>query len=65
MEIREVSREKYKKKFETKKEHIEIVIQEIEFIDEKTYQQFKKKMCKNDNYFDIKEWCGILKHRKE
>lgn len=25
-------------------------------IDEKTYQQIKKKMCKTDDYFSIEEW---------
>ena len=28
---------------------------EIEFIDERTYQQIKKEMCKIDDYFSKKE----------
>lgn len=26
------------------------------FIDEESYQQFKKDMCKTDDYFTIEEW---------
>lgn len=29
---------------------------EIAFIDENTYQQIKKDMCKNDDYFSEKEF---------
>lgn len=30
------------------------------FIDEKTYQQIKKEMCKSDDYFTIKEWKQLI-----
>ena len=29
------------------------------FIDEESYQQFKKNMCKTDDYFTIEEWKKI------
>lgn len=68
MKVKEISREKFKKydkKYEMKKRDLEIVMQEIEFIDESTYQQYKKKMCKSDDYFNVKEWDEILKHRRK
>lgn len=38
-----------------KKENEEI-IEKIKLIDENIYQQFKKKMCKRDDYYNINEW---------
>ena len=29
---------------------------EIRFIEEKTYQQIKKEMCKTSDYFTMNEW---------
>lgn len=45
-----------------KKENEEIIV-EIKLIDENIYQQFKKKMCKTDDYYNIKEWNYMLKHK--
>lgn len=30
------------------------------FIDEESYQQFKKEMCKTDDYFTIEEWKKLV-----
>ena len=34
--------------------------QENVFIDEESYQQFKKNMCKTDDYFTIEEWKELV-----
>lgn len=34
----------------------------IIFIDEKSYQQIKKEMCKTDDFFTLKEW-NVLKEK--
>jgi len=38
----------------------EEIIEEIGFIDEGSYQQIKKEMCKANDYFTLDEW-KILK----
>lgn len=35
-----------------------------DFIDEKNYQQMKKKICKKDDYYTIKEWKKLIKQLK-
>lgn len=45
---------------EKTKENEEII---GEFIDEKSYQQYKKEMCINSNYLKIEEWNYMLKHK--
>ena len=37
-------------------ENEEMIIKKIGFINEKSYQQFKKDMCKTNDYFTIGEW---------
>ena len=37
----------------------DVVLEETIFIDEKTYQQIKKNMCKKDDYFTEKEFKKI------
>ena len=32
------------------------VVKEVTFIKEKSYQQFKKDMCKTNDYFTLEEW---------
>lgn len=32
------------------------IMKELNFINEKDYQQVKKKMCKSDDYFSLEEW---------
>lgn len=33
----------------------DVVVDEIIYIDEEIYQQFKKEMCKSDDYFSCNE----------
>lgn len=48
-----------------KKTNVEENVLEIKFINENIYQQYKKKMCKSDDYVSVKEWNNILKRRNE
>lgn len=41
----------------------EVVVDEIIYIDEESYQQLKKVMCKSDDYFKLDEICVLIKLR--
>ena len=41
----------------------DVVVDEVIYIDEKSYQQFKKKMGKSDDYFCFKELQLLMKLR--
>ena len=40
------------------------IVEEL-FIDEKSYQQLKKKMCKSNDYFSLEEINNIQKMEKD
>ena len=42
----------------------DVVIEKV-FIDEKSYQQLKKKMCKSNDYFSLEELNIIQKMEKD
>lgn len=41
----------------------DVVVDEIIYVDEKSYQQIKKDMCKSDDYFNLKEIYLLMKLR--
>lgn len=39
----------------------DVVVDEVVYIDETSYQQFKKDMCKTDDYFSYQELVILLR----